>query len=118
MPEKRILLVEDEPDVREILCLALEGEGYAVDAVSTIAEAKSRLANIQYALVLTDWRLPDGDGLVIAGWAEELGSKTLVMSGYLFQMPAGRAFEHETLMKPLRPSELVAIVERSIGSRS
>jgi hypothetical protein len=37
------------------------------------------------------------------------------MSGYLFQMPGGRADRHETLMKPLRPSEIVAAVERSIG---
>ena len=72
----RILVVDYEADIREILCMALEGEGYAVDAVAGVTDAKSRLADIQYALVLTDWRLPDGDGLVIANWAKELGSKS------------------------------------------
>lgn len=115
MGEKRILLVEDETDIREILSLALQGEGYAVDAVATVADGKSRLASVQYALVIADWRLPDGDGLVIADWAKELGSKTLIMSGYLFAMPGGRAIDHETLMKPMRPSELVKIVEQNIG---
>jgi hypothetical protein len=37
------------------------------------------------------------------------------MSGYLFQMPGGRADRHETLMKPIRPSEIVNAVERRIG---
>jgi hypothetical protein len=37
------------------------------------------------------------------------------MSGYLFQMSGGRADQHETLMKPIRPSELIAAVERTIG---
>ena len=39
------------------------------------------------------------------------------MSGYLFQMPGGRADQHETLMKPLRPSEMVAAVERAMGEK-
>jgi hypothetical protein len=38
------------------------------------------------------------------------------MSGYLFSMPGGRSERHDTLMKPIRPSELIAAVERSIGN--
>ena len=52
---------------------------------------------------------------MIADAAADLGAATIVMSGYLFQMPGGRAERHETLMKPLRPSEIVAAVERRIG---
>ena len=40
-----------------------------------------------YALVITDWRLPDGDGMIVADWEKEIGAKTFVMSGYLFEMP-------------------------------
>ena len=68
--------------------------------------------------MIADWRLPDGDGTVIAEAAADLGAKTFVMSGYLFQMPGGRAERHDTLMKPIRPHELVAAVERSIGKAS
>jgi len=59
--------------------------------------------------------MPDGDGTVIADAAADLGAATFVMSGYLFQMPGGRADRHQTLMKPLRPSEIVAAVEQRLG---
>lgn len=115
MPEKRILLLEDEPDIHQLLTHVLIDEGYSVDVASTVAEAWQYLDAQTYALAICDWRLPDGDGLVIAEAAADLGAKTFVMSGYLFQMPGGRSERHDTLMKPIRPSELVAAVERSIG---
>lgn len=118
MSQKRILLVEDEPDIHTLLAHVLMDAGYAVDVAETVAAAWQYLDAQSYALVITDWRLPDGDGTVIAEAAAHLGAKTFVMSGYLFQMPGGRAERHETLMKPIRPRELVAAVERSIGKAS
>jgi DNA-binding response OmpR family regulator len=115
MPDKRILLVEDEPEVLQLLSHTLRRAGYVVDAAATAAEAWAHLDANAYASVIADWRLPDGDGVAIADWAAEHGARTFVMSGYLFQMPGGRAERHQTLMKPLRPSEIVAAVERSIG---
>ncbi len=115
MAEKRILLVEDERSIHELLTHALRAEGYLVDVATTLAEAWRELDTHPYDLVIADWRLPDGDGTVIADAAAELGAKTCVMSGYLFRMPGGRSELHETLMKPLRPSEIVAVVVRSIG---
>ena len=115
MPEKRILLVEDEPAIHEILELSLRAEGYPVDVATTVADGMTFLDRWRYALVICDWRLPDGDGLRVAEAAAELGAKTFVMSGYLVQIPGGRADRHESLMKPLRPSELLAAVERAIG---
>ena len=115
LAEKRILLVEDESTTRELLAHVLYAEGYQVDVAETVAEAKAFLDTTPYSLVIVDWRLRDGDGLLIADTAAELGAKTVVMSGYLFQMPGRRTERHETLMKPLRPSEIVAVVERQIG---
>jgi DNA-binding response OmpR family regulator len=115
VPDKRILLVEDERDIRELLSHVLHAGGYTVDAVATAAEAWRCLNAGSYAVVIADWRLPDGDGTLIADWAADQGAKTFVMSGYLFQMAGGRAERHETLMKPMRPSEIVAVVERAIG---
>ena len=115
MPDKRILLVEDEPEVRRSLTHTLFAAGYQVDVAATAAEAWAHLNTHAYASVIADWRLPDGDGVSIADWAAEQGARTFVMSGYLFQMPGGRAERHQTLMKPLRPSEIVAAVEHSIG---
>lgn len=115
MSVKRILLVEDEPDIHQLLTHVLVDSGYIVDVAETVARAWQCLDAQSYALVIADWRLPDGDGTVIADAAADLGAKTFVMSGYLFQMPGGRAERHDTLMKPVRPAELVAAVERSIG---
>jgi DNA-binding response OmpR family regulator len=112
---RRILLVEDD-DVGVLLLHVLSGEGYPVDLATTNAEAWALLDAHEYALVIADWKLPDGNGMVIADAAAQLGAKTVLMSGYLFQMPGGRADDHETLMKPVRPSELVDVVQRSIGT--
>ena len=109
---ERILLVEDERTIRDLLANVLWAEGYAVDAVATVAEAMVCLDRRRYALVIADWRLPDGDGLRLADGAAAAGIRTLVMSGYLFQMSRGLADRHETLMKPVRPSELAAAVDQ------
>lgn len=115
MPAKRVLLVEDEPAVHELLAHVLFDEGYVVDVAATAAKAWQCLDARPYALVIADWRLPDGDGTVIAEAAADLGAKTFVMSGYLFSMPGGRSERHDTLMKPIRPQELIEAVERTIG---
>jgi DNA-binding response OmpR family regulator len=111
---QRILLVEDD-DVGVLLTHALSVAGYRVDLATTNAEAWAHLDTREYALVIADWKLPDGSGTVIADAAAHLGAKTIVMSGYLFQMPGGWADAHETLMKPIRPSELVDVVKRSMS---
>jgi two-component system response regulator PilR (NtrC family) len=59
----RVLVVDDEPDIRELLELTLARMGLAVDAVGTLGEAKERLKDARFDLCLTDMRLPDGEGL-------------------------------------------------------
>ena len=60
-----VLLVDDEPDILELLELALRKMGLEVDRAGNMREAFSRLAAQQYDLCLTDMRLPDGDGLQV-----------------------------------------------------
>ncbi len=60
---QRVLVVDDEPDIRELLELTLVKMGLGVDAAGSIAEAKERLGDARYQLCLTDMRLPDGEGL-------------------------------------------------------
>ena len=116
MPEKRILLVEDDEDVGELLADALEGAGYEVDVAKTAAESWARLAAQGYALVIADWRLPDGDGSVIADGAADLGAQTFIMSGYLPEMPSDRREGHRCMTKPIRLDALIAVVEGAIGA--
>jgi two-component system response regulator PilR (NtrC family) len=61
----RVLVVDDEADIRELLDLTLARMGLAADCAGTIAEARSFLEREHYGLCLTDMRLPDGEGLEI-----------------------------------------------------
>jgi two-component system response regulator PilR (NtrC family) len=60
---KRVLVVDDEADIRELLDLTLARMGLLADCVGTLAEARHMLASQRYQLCLTDMRLPDGEGL-------------------------------------------------------
>jgi two-component system response regulator PilR (NtrC family) len=59
----RVLVVDDEADLRELLELTLLKMGLDVDSAATLGEARALLAGTEYQLVLTDMRLPDGLGL-------------------------------------------------------
>ena len=66
MSEMRALVVDDEPDLRELLDITLSRMGLEVDTAEDLAAARRCLsANPDYALCLTDMRLPDGNGLTL-----------------------------------------------------
>ena len=75
MPERRILLVEDDPDLAPLLEHILVDAGYSVHAGRTLRQARSLLNKQVYSLVITDLLLPDGDGLALADYAAELGKQ-------------------------------------------
>ena len=59
----RILVVDDEPDLRKLYELSLLREGYAVEAAESLKEAVTCLDEGQFDVVITDMRLPDGLGM-------------------------------------------------------
>ena len=59
----RVLVVDDEPDIRELLDMTLARMGLSCDCAASVAEARQWLQENQYSLCLTDMRMPDGDGL-------------------------------------------------------
>jgi DNA-binding response OmpR family regulator len=111
---ERILLVEDERELREVLALGLRRVGYTVDVAATAAEAQQLIEGQSYVLVIADWMLPDGNGIDLADRALEHGAKTLIISGYLFGLPAGAARRHFLLRKPFSIDDLVAAVRSRI----
>ena len=58
-----ILIVDDEADIRELIEITLNRMGHDTHCAANIAEAEQQLASHQYALCLTDMRMPDGNGL-------------------------------------------------------
>ena len=59
----RALVVDDEPDIRELLAITLERMGIEALAAEDLARARARLAEGAFDLCLTDMRLPDGNGI-------------------------------------------------------
>ena len=116
MAATRILLVEDERNLSELLVHILLSAGFAVDLAATVAEAEHRLAQpTDYGLVITDWRLPDGDGAALADRVAGLGINTAILTGYAFHMSVEVAARHEVWMKPMRPVELIAAIEHCMA---
>ena len=61
--QQRVLVVDDETDILELLDMTLARMGLACDCASSVAAAKRLLEDNAYQLCLTDMRMPDGDGL-------------------------------------------------------
>ena len=70
MRQARALVVDDEPDICELLSMTLGRMQIRTDTVVDVASAKSRLGTVHYDICLTDMRLPDGDGLELVAWMQ------------------------------------------------
>jgi two-component system CheB/CheR fusion protein len=113
-----VLIVEDEPIVREMLTLLLEGEGYHTVAVADGAAAfeSARGRSVQPNLVLADYNLPNGlNGLQVVASLEEMfghGIKAIILSGDISTdtlreiARAGRAY----LGKPVTVPALLRLI--------
>ena len=63
----KILIVEDEPSLRELMQRTLEKERYVVEVAATYGQALQKIEDYSYDCILLDIMLPDGDGLSILG---------------------------------------------------
>ncbi|HPF26636.1 MAG TPA: sigma-54 dependent transcriptional regulator [Steroidobacteraceae bacterium] len=68
MATPQILVVDDEPDLVELICLTLSRMQLATQSAGDVAGAKQLLKSQRFDLCLTDMRLPDGDGLELLEW--------------------------------------------------
>ena len=71
MKNRHALIIDDEPDIRELLCITLNRMGFDTTASGTINDAKHALSAAAYSVCLTDMRLPDGDGLELVQYIQE-----------------------------------------------
>ena len=71
----RLLLAEDDLNLRAVLARGLGEEGYVVDAVANGTEAIDYLRIYEYAVCVLDWRMPGASGLDVVTWARGVGSK-------------------------------------------
>jgi len=66
-----VLVVDDEPDLIELVSLTLSRMNLATDSAPDLAGARARLSERSFDLCLTDMRLPDGDGLDLVAWIQQ-----------------------------------------------
>src|SRR5271170_4238635 len=71
MAKSTVLIVDDEPDLVELVGLTLARMNLQTASAANLAQARERLAAQRFDLCLTDMRLPDGDGLDLVAWIQE-----------------------------------------------
>jgi two-component system response regulator PilR (NtrC family) len=71
MPKPAVLVVDDEPDLCELLSITLQRMDLSPRTANTIAAAQRLLKTEQFDLCLTDMQLPDGDGLDLVKWIQQ-----------------------------------------------
>ncbi len=118
-----ILVVDDDVGFRGFLETVLSAEGFRVETASTVEEALQCGHQREFALVLSDLRLPDGDGLAVLHWYRENAPETPVVMITAFGTIAGAVEAVQSgavdyLGKPLRsPEELRLLVRRTLERR-
>ena len=113
----RILLVEDDLDVRVLLEHVLASAGCDVAAVETVKSAKRLIEAQPYELVVTDGSLPDGTGIDVADEAKARGIGALIITGHALRLPQDRLAKYPYLLKPLRPGELIDALRKMLPKK-
>lgn len=115
----RVLVVDDEADLRELLELTLVRMGLDVDLAEGVAAAKARLAEKSYDLCFTDMRMGDGDGLelvkFIAAECEDLPVAVITAYGSTDNAIAAlKAGAFDYLAKPVALEQLRTLVKSAL----
>lgn len=117
----RLLVVEDDENLRLVLTDNLESEGYAVTASKSLADARRALALAPYDVVVLDLMLPDGDGHTIARELRQGGrsERILMLTARTLEDDVVRGLDtgaDDYVTKPYRLRELLARI-RALARR-
>ena len=114
-----VAVVDDEPEVRRFLTLALAPLDAEVVELGSAAEFRAALDSRSLDCAVVDLRLPDGSGLELAAEVQERGLATslVLVSGYANVRVAVQAVQGgmiDVLEKPFEPAEVLAAVRRGV----
>lgn len=115
----RILLVDDEPDLLDLMELTLVKMGLETDRATSVAEARAQLARTRFDLCLTDMRLGDGEGLEVIALASALPVPVPVAVITAFgnagnAVAALKAGAFDYLSKPVALDQLRALIKSAL----
>ena len=117
-----ILIVEDEEDLRELLKEHLESSGHRCETASTKEQALRKLGNKNFALILLDLLLPDGNGMEILRWVKENSylTEVVILTGHgtiKLAVEAMKLGAYDFLTKPCSLKEVEITVNKALESR-
>ncbi len=113
------LVIDDEPDIRELLSITLDRMDIATRTAEDVASAKRMLTGNTYDLCLTDMRLPDGDGLELVEWIQQEapGTPVAVITAHGSVETAVKALKvgaFDFVSKPLDHNDLRKLVTAAL----
>lgn len=116
----KVLVVDDEADIRELLDMTLARMGLTCDCAASVAEAKRLLQENSYQLCLTDMRMPDGDGLELVREIEAnhptLPVAVITAHGSMENAVAAlKAGAFDYLAKPVSLAQLRTLVKSALA---
>jgi DNA-binding NtrC family response regulator len=120
----RIIVIDDEEDLRGLLRLLLESEGHEVDEAENGAKGLVALGEQAYDLVITDVLMPEEDGIAVAKEAPRLqpDAKVLAISGGGAVLPANWSLKvmkmfgvNAALHKPFEEDEFIRVVDELLA---
>ncbi len=123
MEKRKLLIVDDEPIVRESLQHWFEEEGYDVTSESSGEGALSRVIKDHYDLYLLDMRMPDMDGLTLLKKIKQAdpGSIVILITAYASVTTAITALKdgaYDYITKPIDPEELNHLVQKAFEQKA
>ncbi len=118
----RVLVVDDEVSIREMLAEVLDLEGYEVRVAADGQSALDELANLHFDLVLTDLKMPKLGGIELLEQLELVSPSTIavIMTGFGTVETAIGAMKrgaHDYILKPFKLEEVLTVVERAVAQK-
>ncbi len=118
-PKKRILVVDDEGDIRDILEFVLQGEGYETECAGNGNEAYAKITSGSvFHLVITDLRMPKASGVDLIRKINTLPNPlpVIAMTGFADLSPEGlsQLGTKAIIPKPFNEPQLIELVTRHI----
>jgi len=119
---RRILIVDDQADLVQVLQAILESKGFEVDFALRAREGLDYVESIKYSVILTDLGMPDMSGWEFAADARRIQPKTplVLMTGWAAEVQRERLEEegiHALLPKPFRGEQLLSVIADAMESR-
>jgi DNA-binding response OmpR family regulator len=117
--DARVLVVEDDPQVADVLRRVLTGAGQIVDHAANVADGIGLARDREYGVIVLDMELPDGSGMEVIGAVRTAGQSTpiIVLTGLALDEHVVRALDagaDDSLVKPVANSVLLARVRAAM----